>query len=119
MAVNLECQQIHVPTDVILQNPLLWLDLIACHKATISWAPNFAFNLICDRAEDINQKHWDLSSMRFLVNAGEGIVAKIARNFLKLLRRHGLQTNAIHPAFWMCETCSGITWSDSFSLESS
>ncbi|MEQ9548681.1 MAG: SDR family NAD(P)-dependent oxidoreductase [Coleofasciculus sp. G3-WIS-01] len=119
MAVDLGCQQIHVPTDLILQNPLLWLDLIDCHKATISWAPNFAFNLICDRAEDINQKHWDLSSMRFLVNAGEAIVAKIARNFLQLLRRHGLQTNAIHPAFGMCETCSGITWSDSFSLESS
>ena len=119
MAVDLGCQQIHVPTDLILQNPLLWLDLIDCHKATISWAPNFAFNLICDRAEDINQKHWDLSSMQFMVNAGEAIVAKIARNFLQLLRHHGLQTNAIHPAFGMCETCSGITWSDSFSLESS
>lgn len=119
MAVDLGCQQIHVPTNLILQNPLLWLDLIDYHKATISWAPNFAFNLICDRALDINQKQWNLSSMRFLVNAGEGIVAKIARNFLRLLHRHGLQTNAIHPAFGMCETCSGITWSDNFSVESS
>lgn len=119
MAVDLRCQQIHVPTNLILQNPLLWLDLIDRHKATISWAPNFAFNLICDRAEDINQKQWDLSSMRFLVNAGEVIVAKIARNFLRLLHRHGLQSNAIHPSFGMCETCSGITWSDNFSLESS
>ncbi|MEI2579456.1 SDR family NAD(P)-dependent oxidoreductase [Scytonema sp. PRP1] len=119
MAVDLGCQQIHVPTDLIVQNPLLWLDLIDLHKATISWAPNFAFSLICDRAFEINQKHWDLSSMQFLVNAGEAIQAKIARNFLKLLRRHGLDSNAIHPAFGMCETCSGITWSDSFSLESS
>jgi acyl-CoA synthetase (AMP-forming)/AMP-acid ligase II/NAD(P)-dependent dehydrogenase (short-subunit alcohol dehydrogenase family)/acyl carrier protein len=119
MAVDLGCQQIHVPTDLIIQNPLKWLDLIDNYQATISWAPNFAFSLICDRAFEINQKHWDLSSMRFLVNAGEAIQAKTARNFLKLLHHQGLRSNAIHPAFGMCETCSGITWSDSFSLESS
>ncbi|MEH2068923.1 MAG: SDR family NAD(P)-dependent oxidoreductase [Nostoc sp.] len=119
MAVSRGCQQIHVPTSLIVQNPLQWLDLIDKHQATISWAPNFAFSLICDRASDIHQKNWDLSSMRFIVNAGEPIVTKIARSFLKLLRRYGLPTNAIHPAFGMCETSSGITYSDSFSLESS
>lgn len=119
MAVDLSCQQIHVPTDLIVQNPLLWLDLIDNHQATITWAPNFAFSLMCDRAFDISRKKWDLSSMRFVINAGEPIVTKIARNFLKLLNCHGLQTNAIHPAFGMCETSSGITYSDSFSLESS
>lgn len=119
MAVDLGCQQIHVPTNLIVQNPLLWLDLIDKHQATISWAPNFAFSLICDRAIEINQKHWDLSSMRFIINAGEPIVTKIARSFLRLLRRYGLPTNAIHPAFGMCETSSGITYSDSFSLETS
>ncbi|WP_331001351.1 SDR family NAD(P)-dependent oxidoreductase [Nostoc sp. WHI] len=119
MAVDLSCQQIHVPTNLIVQNPLLWLDLIDNHQATITWAPNFAFSLMCDRAFDISRKNWDLSSMRFVINAGEPIVTKIARNFLKLLNCHGLQTNAIHPAFGMCETSSGITYSDSFSLESS
>ncbi|AOX04319.1 AMP-dependent synthetase [Moorena producens PAL-8-15-08-1] len=127
MAVDLGCQQIHVPTQLILQNPLKWLDLIDRYQATISWAPNFAFTLIGDclwrgeahRAEEVTKRHWDLSSMKFLVNAGEAIVTKTARNFLKLLSSYGLSTKAIHPAFGMCETCSGITWSNRFSLESS
>ncbi|MDZ8258881.1 SDR family NAD(P)-dependent oxidoreductase [Nostoc sp. ChiQUE01b] len=119
MAVSLGCQQIHVPTDLIVQNPLKWLDLIDKHQATISWSPNFAFSLICDRASTLNRHNWDLSSMKFIINAGEPIVTKTARNFLKLLSSHGLPTNAIHPAFGMCETSSGITYSDSFSLESS
>lgn len=118
MAVSLGCQQIHVPTDLIVQNPLKWLDLIDKHQATISWAPNFAFSLICDRSSDISRQNWDLSSMKFIINAGEPIVTKVARNFLKLLRPYGLPTNAIHPAFGMCETASGITYSNSFSLES-
>ena len=119
MAVSLGCQQIHVPTELIVQNPLQWLDLIDKHQATISWSPNFAFSLICDSAFEINRQQWDLSSMKFIINAGEPIVTKTARNFLKLLSRHGLPNNAIHPAFGMCETSSGITYSDSFSLESS
>ena len=118
MAVDLGCSQVHVPTEYILQNPLNWLDLITRHQGTISWAPNFAFTLLCDRAEEISRGDWDLSSMRFLVNAGEPVVAKTARNFLKLLGQHGLPSTALHPAFGMCETCSGITWSNSFSLES-
>lgn len=119
MAVSLGCQQIHVPTELIVQNPLQWLDLIDKHQATISWSPNFAFSLICDRTVEINRQQWDLSSMKFIINAGEPIVTKTARNFLNLLSRHGLPNNAIHPAFGMCETSSGITYSDSFSLESS
>ncbi|MBD2441587.1 SDR family NAD(P)-dependent oxidoreductase, partial [Nostoc sp. FACHB-110] len=119
MAVSLGCQQIHVPTNLIVQHPLKWLDLIEQHQATISWSPNFAFSLICDRAADINSHNWDLSSIKFIINAGEPIVTKTARNFLKLLSRHGLPTSAIHPAFGMCETSSGITYSNSFSLESS
>ncbi|MEH2335609.1 AMP-binding protein [Nostoc sp.] len=92
MAVSLGCQQIHVTTDLIVQNPLKWLDLIDKHQATISWAPNFAFSLICDalgdvsygtlreryQAFDIERQKWDLSSMKFIINAGEPIVTKTA-----------------------------------------
>lgn len=116
MAVDLGCKQIHVSTEYILQNPIRWLELIQRHKGSISWAPNFAFSLLNERASEINQRSWDLSSMHFLVNAGEQIVPKTARSFLKLLQQHGLPSNAIHPAFGMSETCSGITWSDGFSV---
>uniref|UniRef100_A0A2P1CZH3 Type I polyketide synthase n=2 Tax=unclassified Phormidium TaxID=2609805 RepID=A0A2P1CZH3_9CYAN len=119
MAVDIGCQQIHVSTEYILQNPLRWLELIQRHKASISWSPNFAFSLINERASEINQRSYDLSSLRFLVNGGEQIVPKAARNFLKLLQPHGLPANAIRPAFGMSETSSVITWSDSFSLENS
>jgi acyl transferase domain-containing protein/acyl-CoA synthetase (AMP-forming)/AMP-acid ligase II/acyl carrier protein len=119
MAVDLGCQQIQVPTEFILANPLRWLDLTQRHQASILWAPNFAFSLINERAKEINQQTWDLSSMRFIVNAGEQIVAKNARYFLKLLHKHGLPHNALRPAFGMSETSSGITYSAGFSLENS
>ncbi|PCJ56710.1 MAG: hypothetical protein COA79_18065 [Planctomycetota bacterium] len=117
LAVDLGTNQIHVPTDYILEEPLRWLDLIQEHRATMSWAPNFAFALINDRQEEIQQKEWDLSSMHFLVNAGEQISSKSARNFLEVLAMHQLPSDAIVPAFGMSETCSGISWSLKFSAE--
>jgi microcystin synthetase protein McyG len=117
MAVALGCTQIHVPTGYVLQEPLRWLDLISRHRATISWAPNFAFTLFLDRAAAVAAGTWDLSRMRFLVNAGEPVVARTARRFIALLQAHGLPVGALRPAFGMSETCSGITWSRGLTLE--
>ncbi len=110
------CSQVQVPTNYILQQPTRWLDLIDRHQASISWAPNFAFSLVLDSEEKIRAGEWDLSSMRFLVNAGEPIVARTARKFLRVMESRGLPSDALRPAFGMSETCSGITWSLGFTL---
>ncbi|HEY1109045.1 MAG TPA: AMP-binding protein, partial [Opitutaceae bacterium] len=119
MAVDLCCTQVHVPTGYILQEPLRWLELIHRHRATISWAPNFAFTLFLEREAAVRAGSWDLRCMRFLVNAGEAVVARTARRFISLLQPHGLPADALRPAFGMSETCSGITWSRGFTLSNS
>ncbi len=116
MCMFLGCNQVHVPKEFVLEDMGRWLDLITKHRATISWAPNFAFRLIIDRLKRSGTGSWDLSSMGFLVNAGEMITASTAREFLQVLSEFGLPEDALHPAFGMSETCSGITWSDRFSL---
>lgn len=55
--VYLGCKQIHVVKEAILQNPLLWLDLIESFKATITWALNFAYALINNHAQKIQEQH--------------------------------------------------------------
>jgi acyl-CoA synthetase (AMP-forming)/AMP-acid ligase II/NAD(P)-dependent dehydrogenase (short-subunit alcohol dehydrogenase family)/acyl carrier protein len=111
------CMQVQVATGWILENPLRWMDLIERHKATVTWAPNFAYALVADRAEEIARRRWDLSSMRFMLNGGEAVVARTARRFLRLLAPHGLPENSMHPAWGMSETASGITYSHHFSLQ--
>ncbi len=116
--VFLGCMQIHAPTDLVLQGPLKWLDWIDRFRATITFAPNFAYGLVNDHAKEIGRRRWDLSSMQFILNGAEAIVAKTARRFLELLAPHGLSSTAMHPAWGMSETSSGVTYSDSFSLGS-
>ena len=116
--VYLRCQQVQVQTEFILSDPLRWLDLIERYRVTLTWAPNFAYGLINSQGERLHSRRWDLASLRFILNGGEAIVAKTARRFLELLRPHGLSTLAMHPAWGMSETSSGVTYSQRFSLES-
>src|SRR5262245_49386993 len=109
------CLQIHVPTEAILQSPLLWLDLVHRHRVSLTWAPNFAFALVNDQAEGMVGRSWDLRCLRFVVNAGETIVPKTARRFLELLAPFGLGEKAMHPAWGMSETSSAATYSERFS----
>jgi acyl-CoA synthetase (AMP-forming)/AMP-acid ligase II/NAD(P)-dependent dehydrogenase (short-subunit alcohol dehydrogenase family)/acyl carrier protein len=116
-AVYISCQQVHIPTDSILNSPLKWMDLISFYKATITWAPNFAYNLVNNcihETDEINQRLWDLSSMRYVLSAGEAIVPRVARQFLELLKPYGLPETALHSAWGMAETCSGAFYSARF-----
>jgi surfactin family lipopeptide synthetase A len=110
----LGCKQVHVPTQAILRSPLVWLDLIERHRVMLTWAPNFAYGLINTQAEAIARRHWDLSSLHFILNGGEAIVARTSRRFLEVLAPHGLPATAMHPAWGMSETCSGVTFSHAF-----
>ncbi|HTE44131.1 MAG TPA: AMP-binding protein, partial [Gemmatimonadaceae bacterium] len=112
------CNQLQVRTDYVLQDALRWLDLIERFRVTITWAPNFAFALINDRADELASRKRDLSSLGFILNAGEAIVAATTRRFLTRLIPHGLPETAMRPSWGMSETCSAETFAPPFRLES-
>lgn len=114
--VFLTCQQVHAPIQTVLENPIRWLEWIERYRVTITWAPNFAYSLINERQEEIDSRGFDLSSLRFILNAGEAIVAKSVRRFLTILQPHGLPETAMHPAWGMSETSSAFTYSDRFTV---
>ncbi|MEU0133201.1 amino acid adenylation domain-containing protein [Streptomyces sp. NPDC006296] len=107
--VYLGCRQIHAPTSWILEDPTRWMDLADRHGATVTWAPNFAFGLLADRAAHFLDRSWDLSPMRLVMNAGEVVVASAARRFLYTLKPFGLPQDVMHPGWGMSETCSVVT----------
>lgn len=117
LPVALGCQQIHAPTESVLRDIFLWLDWITKYQVSITWAPNFAFRLLLDRAKELSDGRWDLASLRMLVNAGELVVPTTAARVVEMLARHGLPNRALVPAFGMSETASGITWSNGFDAE--
>lgn len=114
----LGCQQIQVATDVVLANPTVWLDLIEKYRVSHSWSPNFGFKLVSDALAKVPHLSWDLSSVKFLMNAGEQVTAKVVREFLKLVAPLGVPHQAMQPAFGMAEVCTCMTYQNQFDCES-
>ncbi|WP_261566384.1 AMP-binding protein [Frankia gtarii] len=102
------CDQLHAPTRWVLEDPLRWLEVADRHQVTTTWAPNFAYGLVNDHADRIASHDWDLSRLRYVMNGGEAVKPQVVRRFVKLLGRHGLPYDAIHPGWGMSETSSGV-----------
>ncbi len=115
--VYLKSIQLNAPTELVLEDPLRWLDWIERHRATITWAPNFAFGLINDQAETLQTRRYDLSSMRFILNAGEAIVSRTTRRFMRLLEPFGLNPECMKPAWGMSETSSAVAYSHEYRVD--
>lgn len=111
--VYLGCEQIQVKSELILQNPLKWLDLIDQYRVTTTWSPNFAYNLVNERLGD-TLHNWDLSCLRWMGNGAEAVVGQTTQRFLELLQPYGLLSTVVSPGYGMSETCSGIAHSNDF-----
>ncbi len=110
-------RQVHVATSLILADPLLWIDLMEAERVTHTWAPNFGFKLVSDRLSRTPGRKWDLSAVRFFMNAGEQVTLPVVASFLKLLEPSGIGQQAMQPAFGMAEVCTCMTYRNDFSVD--
>jgi acyl-CoA synthetase (AMP-forming)/AMP-acid ligase II/NAD(P)-dependent dehydrogenase (short-subunit alcohol dehydrogenase family) len=117
--VYLGCQQIQLRTDKVLANPLLWLDSIERYRVTHTWSPNFGYKLVNDRLIKGEGKTWDLSSIKFFMNAGEQVTLPVVRDFLRLTGPFGVPSRAMQPAFGMAEVCTCMTYQNHFTFDAS
>ncbi len=116
--VFLGCRQLHAPTQYVLENPLVWYDWCSEQGVTATWAPNFAFGLINARSGEVAERDWDLSRLRFIMNAGEAVVPRTVRRFLEIMEPHGLPPSAMVPAWGMSETSSAVLFNRGFTRHS-
>ncbi|HUK90053.1 MAG TPA: AMP-binding protein, partial [Blastocatellia bacterium] len=112
--VYLGCRQISAATDLVLSDPLKWLDLLEEYRVTHTWAPNFGFKLVADALSKAKKKKRDLSSVKFFMNAGEQVTLPVVRAFLESTAPFGVRTQAMQPSFGMAEACTCMTFASDF-----
>ncbi len=88
--VYLGCNQIEVRTEAILAHPLKWLDAIEKYHVTHTWSPNFGYKLVSDWLAKGTERNWDLTSIRYFLNAGEQVTLPVTSEFLRLTAPLGL-----------------------------
>jgi len=93
-----------------LAQPSRWLWAIHRHRATLSGAPNFAFDLCARRLQDQELQGLDLSSWRVAFNGAEPVSADTIEQFANRFAAYGLRREAIMPVYGLAECAVGVTF---------
>lgn len=115
--IYLGSTQIHVKTEIIVTNPLKWLDFIDYYHVTHTWSPNFGFKLVSEALKKTSQQYWNLSSIQYFMNAGEQVTLAVIEEFIHYTAPYGVKENMMQPAFGMAEACTCMTYKNDFSIK--
>jgi acyl-CoA synthetase (AMP-forming)/AMP-acid ligase II len=96
--------------EVFIATPARWLRAISDHKATISAAPNFAYDYCVDRVRDKDLEGVDLSSWLVALNGSETVVPETIERFYERFRGFGLRKEAITPVYGLAEASLAVTF---------
>jgi 1-acyl-sn-glycerol-3-phosphate acyltransferase len=86
-----------------LAHPQSWLWASQRCQATISAAPNFAFELCLRQIDDADLTGLDLSSLRYVANGAEPVSVQTLRRFIERFSRYGFQPGAMAPVYGLAE----------------
>lgn len=86
-----------------LQRPMRWLQAISTYRATISGAPNFAYELISKHLDQKKLDTLDLSAWKVAFCGAEPVRAASLTRFADLLAPVGFSRKALFPCYGMAE----------------
>src|SRR5215472_15988420 len=93
-----------------LTRPERWLQAMSKHKATITAAPNFAYELCVRKISDKAMEGVDLSSMRVVMNGAEPVNPETLERFANRFEKYGFRREAMLPVYGLAEASLGVTF---------
>jgi acyl-CoA synthetase (AMP-forming)/AMP-acid ligase II len=97
--------------EVFVARPAVWLRALSRHRATVSPAPNFAYDLCVNRITDAEMEGADLSCWRTALNGSESIAPGVLRAFSDRFARWGFRPEALTPVYGLSEAALAVTFS--------
>jgi acyl-CoA synthetase (AMP-forming)/AMP-acid ligase II len=95
-----------------VQKPICWLQAISKYRATTSGAPNFAYDLLCDRLTTEQLAPLDLSSWQVAFCGAEPVQALTLEEFSLKFASCGFKSTAFYPCYGMAEATLMMTGGD-------
>lgn len=99
-----------MPPLAFLASPARWLQAMSRHRATLSAAPNFAFELCCNNIRDEDLLGVDLSALRLIVNGAEPVSISTVRRFAERFAHYGFRPEMIGPVYGLAENSVGLAF---------
>jgi len=109
-------QPLHRGVPVILmtpkffiERPVRWLEIISHYRATVSGAPNFAFQLCAERVSNSQLLGLDLSTWRVAFSGAEPVRRDTMRAFIERFKPTGFAAGTIYPCYGLAEATLFVT----------
>ena len=99
--------------SLFISNPLNWLEGISLHRATISGAPNFAYDLCSGKAAKQAIEHLNLLHWRVVFSGAEPVQATTIQTFSKTFSRCGFDRRNWMPCYGRAESTLMVTCTES------
>ncbi|MDP9011024.1 MAG: non-ribosomal peptide synthetase [Pseudomonadota bacterium] len=99
-----------MPTELFVRRPLLWLQVAAKKRVTITSSPNFGYRHFLKVLGDRRLENVDLSSIRSIYNGAEPISVALCNEFMNALSYTGLKRHAMYPVYGLAEACLAVTF---------
>ncbi|TWT38752.1 aminotransferase class I/II-fold pyridoxal phosphate-dependent enzyme [Blastopirellula retiformator] len=90
--------------NTFLRDPMKWLETVSKYKATVTGAPNFAYELCAKRITLEEKRTLDLSSLNVAFNGSEPVRAETLERFTREFAECGFHPDAFFPCYGMAET---------------
>ncbi|MBU3870717.1 AMP-binding protein [Streptomyces sp. 4503] len=100
-----------IPTRFFVRDPGLWLSSMSERRATISFAPNFAFALSARRTSAERTAALDLGHVRVLGCGAEPINHAVLERFFSAFAPTGLAPEALMPCYGLAEATLAVALS--------
>jgi acyl-CoA synthetase (AMP-forming)/AMP-acid ligase II/acyl carrier protein len=100
----------HMPTELFVRRPLLWLQFASQIGATITSSPNFGYRHYLKVLGDRGVDGLDLSRVRTIFNGAEPISVSLAHEFLDRLAPAKLARTAMYPVYGLAEASVAVSF---------
>jgi acyl-CoA synthetase (AMP-forming)/AMP-acid ligase II/acyl carrier protein len=95
-----------------LKRPMLWLKAMSDFKATVSGAPNFAYDMCVAKTTLEDRKELDLSRWRLAFCGAEPVRAETLRRFAEAFAPCGFRETSFYPCYGLAEATLLATGGD-------
>ena len=97
--------------SLFLKRPTAWLDTLSTERGTISFAPNFAYDLCLRRVKPSQIDTLDLSAWRIAGCGAEPIRAQTLSEFAARFARSGFRASSFLPSYGLAEHSLAVAFS--------
>jgi fatty-acyl-CoA synthase len=115
--IGMLLSSVYAPADAVIMSPVLflkrpsaWLDAISTYGGTVSFAPNFAYELCRRRVKTSQLETFDLSRWRVAGCGAEPIRPDTLTQFAEYFAASGFKASSFLPSYGLAEHSLAVTF---------